>query len=265
MTDAPEEQIEAVVHALNAAVEPGILSGVYLYGSGVHGGLGPDSDLDVLAVADRPMRPEERQTLVERILPISGRATRPASWRPVDLTVVVESDVRPWRYPPRLELQYGEWLRDAFVGDDPPVAGPSPDLAIVLTAVRAAARPLVGPPAERLLDPVPPADLGRAMLDELPQLLTELKADTRNVVLTLARMWTTSVTGEVRSKADAAAWVLERLPAAHRPVLEVARAAYLGERLDRWDGQRAAARAYADFVADRIGSAAALPPSDASV
>ena len=265
MTDAPEDQIEAVVRALNAALEPGILRGVYLYGSAVDGGLGPDSDLDVLAVADRPMRPDERQALVERILPLSGRATRPASWRPVELTVVVESDVRPWRYPPRLELQYGEWLRDAFMGDDPPGARPSPDLAILLTAVRAAARPLLGPVAERLLDPVPPADLRRAMLNELPQLLMDLEADTRNVVLTLARMWTTSVTGDVRSKADAAAWVLERLPAAHRPVLELARAAYVGERLDRWDDQRDAARAYVDFVADRIGTAAALPPSDASV
>jgi streptomycin 3"-adenylyltransferase len=103
------------------------------------------------------------------------------------------------------------------------------------------------------------------MVDELPALLADLEADTRNVVLTLARMWTTSVTGDVRSKADAAAWVLERLPAAHRPVLEVARAGYLGDRLDRWDEHVEAARAYARFVADRIPPASALPPSDASV
>jgi hypothetical protein len=35
------------------------------------------------------------------------------------VTVVAQAQVRPWRYPPSFDLQYGEWLRERFEnGDD---------------------------------------------------------------------------------------------------------------------------------------------------
>src|SRR6266540_352922 len=39
-------------------------------------------------------------------------APGPGPARPVELTIVVQSEVRPRRYPPRRELWYGEWLCD---------------------------------------------------------------------------------------------------------------------------------------------------------
>ena len=30
------------------------------------------------------------------------------------MSVVVEADVKPWRYPPGQEFLYGEWLRDIY-------------------------------------------------------------------------------------------------------------------------------------------------------
>ncbi|MGW1609082.1 DUF4111 domain-containing protein [Streptomyces sp. NPDC002285] len=63
----------------------------------------------------------------------------------------------------------------------------------------------------------------------MPDLLPELDTDTRNVLLTLARIWTTLATGAIRSKDAAADWALARLPAEHRPVLAHARAVHLGD------------------------------------
>jgi hypothetical protein len=54
------------------------------------------------------------------------------------------------------------------------------------------------------------------MADELPSLVADLESDTRNVLLTLARMWTTVATGRIVSKDAAAAWALERLPPSAR-------------------------------------------------
>ena len=42
------------------------------------------------------------------------------------------------------------------------------------------------------------------MLDGVPSLMADLADDTRNVLLTLARIWTTVATGEIRSKDEAA-------------------------------------------------------------
>jgi hypothetical protein len=78
-----------------------------------------------------------------------------------------------------------------------------------------------------VLDPVPGDLLIRAGRDGIPGLLAALSGDTRNVLLTLARIWTTAATGTVVAKHTAADWALARLPHEHRPVLEHARQLYL--------------------------------------
>jgi streptomycin 3"-adenylyltransferase len=103
---------------------------------------------------------------------------------------------------------------------------------------------------------MPRADLVRAVLDELPGLLADVDDDIPNELLTLARIWTTLATGEIRSKDGAADWVLERLPAEHRAVLEVARADYRGDACDRWDHVLPAAAACVESMARAVRSMA---------
>lgn len=186
-------------------------------------------NVDVLAVVREPTTHEQRRVLAEELLKVSGRGRRP-----VEMTLVVQDDVRPWRYPPRCDFLYGEWLREDFERGAVPAPWPNPDLAPVLTMVLLADAPLHGPRPAELLDPVPAADLRRAIAAGVPDLMAELETDTRNVLLTLARVWSTLETGGIRSKDAAAAWAIERLPAAHRPVLARARAVYLGDEDERW-------------------------------
>jgi Domain of unknown function (DUF4111)/Nucleotidyltransferase domain len=234
-----------------------VVIGAYLYGSALGGGLRPRSDLDVLVVSERPASTGEKRRLADGLLAISGRGPRP-----IEVTIVIQSDVRPWRYPPRFDLQFGEWHRAALEGGDvePLAAIENPDVALLLTMVRQASRPLLGPPASELLDPVPPGDLTRAMLHGVDEVMPGLEDDTRNSVLTLARIWLTIETGEIDSKDRAADWALARLPAEHRPVLARARAIYLGED-DRWDDLRPGLRPYADHVAGEIRLRAARAAS----
>jgi predicted nucleotidyltransferase len=229
------DQLTKVV-ALTSEVLRGGLLGVYLHGSAVFGGLMPRSDLDVLAVTNRLTTPEERRALIERLLPISGRGDPSGQSRSVELTMVVGADVRPWRYPPRLEFMYGDWWRADFeAGNLAPWASPNPDLAITLSQVLAADRPLFGPPPGELLDPVPNADLRRAMVDGIPSLLADLRGDEANVILTLARIGVTLETGVIVPKDVAADRMAPGLGSDLRPVVERARAIYLGEADDRWD------------------------------
>lgn len=213
--------------------------GVYLYGSSVMGGLHPDSDLDLLVMTRRSATDAERRALVRGLLPISGRDRRAPGDRSLELSCVVQPDVRPWRYPPVMDFQYGDWLRRELEAGDLPRRHPRPDLVTLLTMARTRCRVLAGPPLAEVIDPVPPGDLRRAVVDELPGLLDDLETDTRNVLLTLARVWVTLATGGIASKDAAADHALERLPAVHRPVIAHARAIYLGEADERWDGSLA--------------------------
>ena len=252
MSAAVVEQSEAAIGALRQGVQEAEIVAVYLYGSAVAGGLRPDSDLDLLVVTDRRLTAMEKARIVEGLLPISGRQTRPPSWRPIEMTIVAQPEIRPWRYPPRMELQYGEWLRGAFLsGAIEPEPAESPDLGVLITMVLQSGRSLTGPPPADVLAAVPHADLVRAMVDGVPSLMADLAEDTRNVLLTLARIWTTVVTGEIRSKDEAADWALSRLPAAYRPTLARARDLYLdGGYGDPWDDEES--RRLAERLIDEI-------------
>ncbi|MFD7511835.1 aminoglycoside adenylyltransferase family protein [Streptomyces sp. NPDC059853] len=215
-------QIERTTGLLRSTLGQDLL-GSCLHGSAVLGGLGPASDLDILAVTRRGLTESERRALLAGLLEISGLSR---AVRPVELTVVVQGEVRPWRFPPTGDFLYGEWLRAAYLAGEVPRPAPMPDLALVLTMALAGNHPLTGPPPADLLDPVPHADLVRASLAAVPELIRELAEDTRNVLLTLARIWSTLATGVIRPKDEAADWALARLAPEHRPALEHARDLY---------------------------------------
>lgn len=224
--------------------------GIYLHGSATLGGLRPHSDVDVLVVVREPMSHAQRRALLDELMDLSGGDSRP-----VELIVVVQDAVRPWRYPPTCEFLYGEWLRGDYERGLVPAPEPSPDLAPLLTMVLLGDAPLYGPPPAELLDSVPHDDLRRAIVSGVPGLMGELESDTRNVLLTLARVWTTLATGRIRSKDAAAGWAIERLPVAHRPVLAHARAVYLGEEGEedeRWGDLLPGVRSCAEFLVRAI-------------
>jgi len=259
-------QLDAILSVLHDTLGTASVA-VHLHGSAVRGGgLKPRSDVDVLVVTSRPTTLAERRALVDRLTAVSNRHDRPGFERPVELTVLVHGDIRPWRYPPPMDFQYGEWLRAEFdrgnVESEKPL---NPDVAILVTAVLGASVALIGPPAAELLDPVPAADLRRALTDEIPSLLADLPTDTRNIVLTLARIWLTLGTGEIRSKDSAADWVLERLPPEHRPVLARARAIYLGDEPERWDDLGDRLQPFVDEVLAGIAAEGARPPAGLSI
>jgi hypothetical protein len=220
----------------------------------VIGGLQPESDLDVLVVSERPTTREQKQRLVDRLLAFSGRRTPNGEWRSVELTIVLESEIKPWRYPPSFDFQYGDWLRGDFERGnvEPWPTTTNPDLAVLITMVLLANTPLLGPPPAEIFDPVPHDDLVRATVGDIESLLGDLDSDTRNVILTLARIWSTVATGRIRSKDAAGDWALGRLPEEHRAVLARARAIYFGDEEERWDDLRPRVRPFADHVVGEI-------------
>ena len=229
------------------------LVGAYLHGSAVLGGVKPTSDVDVLAVVDRPTTEGQRRELLHTLMAISD-PSRAQRKRPVELTVVRHADVRPWHYPPRMEFQYGEWVRPEY--DRGFVPGPSdnPDLAPLIAVVLIGNRPLMGPPPAELLDPVPAADLRRAVAAGIPELMADLEPDTRNVLLTLARIWHTTVTGEITSKDAAAGWVAQQVAEPCRSVILRARDQYLEGTHGDWRDSMAEARVAADEMRRAAGS-----------
>ncbi|OOG24753.1 hypothetical protein B1C78_07970 [Thioalkalivibrio denitrificans] len=235
--DIPGQANEAL-RVVQGALGQSVVA-AHLFGSAVAGGLRAKSDIDVLVIVDRDLPEQARSRLVEDLMQVSGRVGNNEGKRPLELTIIRHSDVVPWRYPPKNQLVYGEWLREEF--EDGRIPGPSadPDLAIVLKKVRDNSIPLVGPPASVTLESVPMADVRRAMQDSLPRLIEGIHGDERNVLLTLARMWLTAAEGDIATKDVAAEWAMTRLDDGEAALLGLAMKGYLGQCEDDWAGKEA--------------------------
>lgn len=86
------------------------LFAIYLYGSAVDGGLGPESDLDVLVVVTQPLTSALREQLAQELLKISQPVGE--LQRPLEVTILLKDEIQSGNYPLSYEMQFGEWLRE---------------------------------------------------------------------------------------------------------------------------------------------------------
>ena len=225
------------------------LLGIYLYGSSILGGLQKYSDIDLFVVSNRATTREEKAKLATALLKISGIYMK-SKKLPIEMTIVEKSEINPWHYPPRFDFQYGDWLRKQFEHGniEPWLAKEMPDLALLVTQILLASNTLVGSGPDQLLCHVPYKDFMTAIINALPNLMSDLDSDVRNVLLTFARIWSTVATDAIRSKPEAADWVINRLPEKYRPVMERARAICKGEEKEHWDDIQELIKPCADFM-----------------
>lgn len=249
-----DQQIQAAMAAMGDIFEDA-LRAVYLHGSAVAGGLRPQSDIDLLAVVEHAMSDGQRQELTAKLLEISGRhPPLPGGRRCVELMVFLVSDLRTPHYPTRSEFIYGEWLRDVFEAGGRAMPARNPENTLLLAQARRRAHTLFGPDAAQLLSEMSAERIRRAMRDLLPALLQSLRGDERNVLLTLARMWRTAVSGEFVAKDAAAAWAAPQMPGREAETLALARDGYLGVTDDDWGDHHDAAARAADYLRERISA-----------
>jgi len=225
------------------------LLGIYLYGSSVLGGLQKYSDIDLFVVSNRATTHAEKATLATTLLKISGIYMK-SEKLPIEMTIVEKYEIIPWHYPPRFDFQYGEWLRKEFEQEnvEPWPTKEMPDLAVLVTQILLASYTLVGTNPDQLFCTVPYKDFMTATIDALPTLMSDLDNDTRNVLLTLARIWSTVATDTIRSKPAAADWTINHLPEKYRPVMERAKAICKGEEKEYWDDIQKLIKPCADFM-----------------
>jgi len=231
------------------------LQAIHLFGSAVDGGLKPQSDIDLLVTVSEALTRQVRHDLMMDLQTISAWPVVNAM-RPLEVTVVQHAAVVPWRYPPRRECQYGEWLRDELSAGLIQGACVDHDLAILITKAQAHSICLLGRPAGELFEPVPRRDLLNAFKDTLDQWQkpADWEGDESNVVLALARIWFSLTTGSFAPKDSAAQWALHRLPTQHQPVLQSAMASYLGLSPDDLAADSVRIEAYVHFVKTTINA-----------
>lgn len=247
-----QQQLKDSVELLRTILGSDLL-GVYLYGSSLVGGLQKYSDIDLFVVTNRATTAEEKSKLIAKLLQISGIYMK-SSKLPIEITLVEQRMINPWQYPPHFDFQYGDWLRETF---EKGVVEPwdnyeMSDLAVIVTQVLLRSETLWGLNPGQLLVEVPYHDFMKAMLHDINRLAADLEQDTRNVLLTFARIWSTLETDTIRSKPAAADWVISHLPERHQAVIKRAKSICMGIENEHWDDIKVLIKPCADFMVDKI-------------
>jgi len=183
------------------------LVAVYLHGSAVLGGFRWDrSDLDVLAVARRPLSDRQLGAIVQGL----AQLAYPANGLEFSI-MTAEAAARPSLPAPRFQLHQATdgWDRRGKVVDGRAREG-DPDLVLHLAVCRDRGEALVGPSPKTSLGPVPDAVVLSAMRDELRW--ARQHAPLEYLVLTSARIWLYVETHRIGSKVEAGEWAARRYP-----------------------------------------------------
>lgn len=233
--EAIRRQVNAASALIRQVFEENLVA-IHLYGSAVESGLKPQSDIDLLVTIREPMDARLRETVMRELLTISAPPGTSERYRALEVTVVLFSQIVPWRFPPVREMQFGEWLRDDIGASVFEPALADPDLAILLTQARRASVPLFGEPADILFNAIPANDVLETFRHTLEQWQkpADVEGDERNIMLALARIWYSVVTGDIVAKDEAASWLMPQLPVEHAGTLQAACSEYLGLTKTNW-------------------------------
>lgn len=198
---------------------------------------------------------ENRYTLedikAKQLLKISG-SVGCIEKRPLEVTIINQSDIVPLQFPPKCQYMYGEWLRGEMEAGEYPQACNDPDIMILLWQARKNSITLKGAESKELIPAIPFHEIKKAIRFSLPGLISSFKGDERNVLLTLSRMWFTLVTEEITTKDVAAKWVILKLPERFPPLLTTAKEAYLGNLSDEWETVEKEAMALVEYMKKQI-------------
>jgi hypothetical protein len=206
------------------------------------------SDIDLLIRVGEPLDQSTRYRVISLVLGLSGKPS------PIELSVLSDADLFPWRYPTPYTLHFSEdWRRRFEAGEDQPAERLDPDLAAHITVLRARGVALIGPPVSEVFPQVPEADYLDSILRDYEWALARLHQNPVYAVLNMARVLRYLTDGVIESKLEAGSWALDVLPQGVHPVVLAAVWYYRGE-CDRFDAAQDDIGRYASEVGKRIAN-----------
>lgn len=252
---AVREQLDKLTRDLREALADE-LRGVYLHGSLVLGCFNPQrSDIDVIAVTRRAITSEERNALGVLMLRSSGQKERPRQGPcPLEMTLLTDEQLRPWRYPTPFDFHYGESQRERFMaGEFNPLWAEDYDLAAHVTVLREAGVALLGPPVREALPFVPEHQYVDSLLRDFGW-SREVRLALYGI-LNASRIWATLAERTLHSKLSGGLWALQCAPPRFQGLISRAVAVYRGESEDdKFDADEVSA--YMGYVEPIIRSIA---------
>jgi hypothetical protein len=205
------------------------LVGIYLHGSLAMRCFNPQqSDLDLLVVTRQPMTVATKRQLAELLLTTSGAP------HPIEISMLVHSDLVPWQYPTPFDFHYSETWRAQIQQDLEHGRWQhwnvqrrnDPDLAAHVTITNHRGVCLYGAPIAQVFPAVPTGDYLASILADINDALAAILNDPVYAILNTCRICAFVQDGLICSKQEGGEWALRVVPEHIRPAIALALDAY---------------------------------------
>jgi streptomycin 3"-adenylyltransferase len=230
------------------------LSGIYLHGSLALGGFQPTrSDIDMIVTISEQASIESKRALIALLLRISKFPS------PVDLWILLEQDIVPFRQPLPFALHYSEELREDYEQALHTDAWKSWNehleydlhLAIYLTVLHRKGICLSGTPIVEAFPVVPEQTFRDALVASFQEQREQRLRDLVAFVLNACRVYAYLRDEAFLSKDEGGTWGLANLPESFHPLIHQSLALYRGDRLGR-PVSRSVLDTFTDYMEEAI-------------
>ncbi len=229
------------------------LTGVYAHGSLAFGCFRwAVSDIDFLAVVERPISQEEKVALIGVLLEREEDAPR----KGFEMSVVLSASLKPFVYPTPFELHFSNtYLAECRTNAAAYCARPhggDPDLAAHCMVTRAAGYGVMGAPVEEVFGEVPKESYLDSVWLDVEGAKEDILENPVYVILNLCRVLAVVCQNLVLSKKEGGEWAMKKLDG-RAGLIRRALAAYAGgETLEIGPEEQEAAREFAEYMLTEI-------------
>lgn len=229
---AVRTQVQTLCEQVQAALGQ-TLVGIYLHGSLALGCFNVEqSDLDLLFVNRQRMAVETKRHLMQLFLQLSQAPC------PLELSVLVFSEIHPFRHPLPFDLHYSEYWRQRTQEELASgawrqwndVTRSDPDLAAHLTIARQRGLTLFGQSAAEVLPPIPNQNYLSSLVGDYLDARTVRGQKPVYFILNACRIHAYLSQQRICSKDEGGMYGLEVLPTPFHPLLQHALDIYRGQR-----------------------------------
>ncbi|XXM72346.1 aminoglycoside adenylyltransferase domain-containing protein [Lysinibacillus sphaericus] len=219
-----------------ADIMDGELVGVYLHGSLAMGGFNPDtSDIDIVAVTDKPIKPETKRRLAKLFLKCS------ANPYPIEISFLNKGQLKEWQHPCEFDFHYSEFWRDRYENDLKSGTGEwinddiktDADLAAHITILNNRGISIAGRPIPEVFPPVPQPDYISSIVTDFKDCIANIGEDPIYCTLNMIRVYWYLKEGVISSKREAGNWGVVHLPVELKETVERVNECYSDKSGDR--------------------------------
>jgi predicted nucleotidyltransferase len=187
------------------------LSGIYLHGSLAMNCFNPKgSDIDFIVVVRDNLTRENERRIIQNVLDLHNEMINE---RGIEFSVILESNLKPFRYPTPFELHYSDLHRERYLMDGSYKCGGAEDkdLASQLMVAYNRGKCLYGKSLDTICEPIKSKYYIDSIYHDVESAIQEVNDCPVYVVLNLCRVLYYLKEGQVSSKKEGGEWAIKSL------------------------------------------------------